>query len=357
MEQSPLHPILVATSFAVTVGLFSGCSLSHSTGHRNSSLPVNSAESISPISAAGRTEPKIVATHSVLCDLVKQIAADTVDLSCLIEPGVDPHVYAPAPEARRDIEDAKLILYGGYNFEPSLIKLIHSTSNPAPKIAVAEVAVLHPLMTEEHHHQGEADGHEPNEAEKSGEEKPETDPHVWHNARNGIEMVKVIESNLAKIVPSQAALYAQKSQALKNELTRIDTWIKSQIATIPATSRKLVTTHDALGYYSTAYAIPMEAALQGISTEEKPTASRIKELVKSIEGDKVPTIFVELTSNPKLIEAVAKEAKVKVSDRELFADGLGKVGSDGDTYQKMLIANTQTIVEGLGGQFTPFPTQ
>ena len=95
-------------------------------------------------------------------------------------------------------------------------------------------------------------------------------------------------------------------------------------------------------------------ALQGISTEEKPTPTRVTELVKEIKATDVPTIFAEATINPKLIEAVAKEANVKVADQELFADGLGEKGSPGETYQKFFLANTQTIVEGLGGKFTPF---
>ena len=127
-----------------------------------------------------------------------------------------------------------------------------------------------------------------------------------------------------------------------------------QIATIPLKQRKLVTTHDAFGYYSKAYGIPIEGALGGISTEEAPTPARVGALAIYIKKQGVPTIFAETTINPKLIEAVAKEAKVKVSDRELFADGLGENGTEGETYQGMLIANTRTIVEGLGGKYTNF---
>ena len=115
-----------------------------------------------------------------------------------------------------------------------------------------------------------------------------------------------------------------------------------------------MTTHDAFGYYSKAYGIPVVGALQGISTEEKPTPTRVTELVKEIKAANVPTIFAEATINPKLIDAVAKEADVKVADQDLFADGIGEKGSKGDTYQKFFIANTKTIVEGLGGKYTPF---
>jgi manganese/iron transport system substrate-binding protein len=285
-------------------------------------------------SVATTSTVKVVATSSVLCDLTKQIAAATVDLTCLVKPGSDPHVHQATPEDRKAIESANLILYSGYDFEPSLIQLIQATSNPAPKVAIAEVAVTKPLQLQE-------DG------------KTVTDPHVWHSAQNGIQMVAAIQSNLSKVAPANTELYTKNAQALTTELTKIDGWIKSQITTIPDSSRKLVTTHDALGYYSQAYGIPVEGALEGISTEEQPTANRVKELVKTIEAEKVPTIFAELTINPKLIETVAKEANVKVAEQELFADGLGEAGSAGETYQKMLVANTKTIVEGLGGKFSP----
>ena len=162
-------------------------------------------------------------------------------------------------------------------------------------------------------------------------------------------MVKVIRDNLTKAAPENTDLYTKNAQALTAELTQIDSWIKSQIVTIPAASRKLVTTHDALGYYSAAYSIPVEGALQGISTEEKATAARVRELTEEIKADRVPTIFAEVSANPNLIKTVAKEANVKLSEQELFADGLGAAGTEGNTYPKMLIANTKAIVEGLGG--------
>lgn len=321
-----------AATLAIAVSVLTSCSSSAPTSQTSPSDSATGTTASAP--ATSNTGIKVVATSTVLCDLTKQIAASTVDLTCLIKPASDPHVYQPAPEDRKAIENASLVMYSGYDFEPSLIKLIKSTSNSAPKVAIAEVAVPTPQQFEE-------DG------------KTVPDPHVWHNAQNGVQMVAAIQSNLAKVAPANAALYAKNAQAVTAELTQIDGWIKSQIATIPEASRKLVTTHDALGYYSKAYNIPIEGALEGVSTEEKPTANRIKELVETIRNDKVPTIFPELTINPKLIDAVAKEANVKVSDRELYADGLGETGSEGDTYQKMLVANTKTIVEGLGGKFAP----
>ncbi|MBW4668090.1 MAG: zinc ABC transporter substrate-binding protein [Cyanomargarita calcarea GSE-NOS-MK-12-04C] len=323
-----MHIAKRVATLALTIGLFSACSQSPEGGQTSQNTPTSN-----PVAASGKGI-KVVVSNSVLCDLTKQVAGNTLDLACLIKPGSDPHIYQATPEDRKAIEDAQLILYGGYNFEPTLIKLIQASSNSAPKVAVEEVAVPNPQKFEE-------DG------------KVENDPHVFHNAQNGIRMVEAIQTNLAKVAPDNAELYAKNAKAITSELTQIDGWIKSQIATIPSSSRTLVTTHDALGYYSKAYGIPV-AALEGISTEEKPTAARVKETVKIVEKAKVPTIFAEVTINPKLIETVAKEAKVKVSDREIFADGLGEAGSEGDTYQKMLKANTKSIVEGLGGKYTEF---
>jgi manganese/iron transport system substrate-binding protein len=311
--------------------------------------------------------PKVVATTTILCDMVRQIAQETVNLTCLLEPGVDGHVYQPVPADRKAIENADLILYSGYDFESSLIKLINSTSNAAPKIAVAEKAVPKPLMghshahdeslekekDHDHAHDHEHDqGHDDDQA-KSGE----PDPHVWQNAANGAQMVTVVTSALTQLEPEQKELYTKNGDALKTELSQIHAWISTQIETVPANNRKLVTTHDAMQYFSDAYNIPVSTALQGISTDEKPTATRVKELVDAVRESGVPMIFPEVVVNPKLIEAVARDANVQVSDRKLFTDSIGEPGSKGDTYPSMLIANTQTIVEGLNGKFVAFQPQ
>jgi len=319
-------------SSLLTLGLLTGCTTSKQPPDATS--PTASETPVATTAASTDSSPKVVVTNTVLCDLTKQIAASTVNVVCLLAPGSDPHVYKLTPEARKSIEDAKLVLYGGYDFEPELIKAIKATSNPAPKIAVFEVAVPQPLKFEE-------DG------------KSTTDPHVWHDAQNGIKLAETIEANLENLVPAQAATYQQNTQKLTAELGQLDTWIKSQIGTIPAAQKVLFTTHDALGYYSKAYGIPVDA-LEGLSSAEKPNAARAKELVGKIRTAQVPTIFAELTLNPRLITTIAQEAKVKVAEQELYVDGLGEVSSPGGTYQKMLVSNTKTIVEGLGGKSIPF---
>lgn len=350
------HRSTVAAALAFTVSVATGCNPAATT---TQDAPAGSA---SPAIAKANA-PKVVATTTILCDMVQRIAQDTVNLTCLLKPGIDGHVYQPVPADRKAIETAQLILYSGYDFEPGLIKLIKSTSNPAPKVAVAEKGVPNPLMGHSHAHDEEqADashnhdhGHDHDHDHAKGEDLP--DPHVWQNAANGAQMAAVVADALMKLAPKNKALYTQKRDALKAELQQIHTWINAQIATVPTANRKLVTTHDAMKYYAEAYNIPVSAALQGISTDEKPTAARVKELVDGVRQSGVPTIFPEVVVNPKLIEAVARDAGVRVSDRKLLTDSLSEPGSVGDTYPEMLIANTQTIVEGLNGRFIAFQPQ
>ncbi|MEG4964209.1 MULTISPECIES: metal ABC transporter solute-binding protein, Zn/Mn family [unclassified Microcoleus] len=319
-----------------------GCGVVGCSGGQNTSNPT-------PESPAANL-PKVVATTGVICDITKEIAQSSIDIICLIEPGEDPHAYQTKPEDRKAIETANLILYGGYNHEPSIIKLIESSSNSAPKIAVHELAVPKPLMGEHEHEHGEEKAENKSHAE--GEKIP--DPHVWHNPQNGIRMVETIRDELSKVSPSNAQLYTKNAASLTDELQKIDTWIKSQIATIPAQKRKLVTTHDALTYYADAYGLEIAGVLQGVTTEEQPTAARIAELSSEMKTAGVPTIFVETTTNHKLMETVAREANVKISDKQLYSDELGGSGTGADTYEGMLKTNTCAITSGLGGNCTAF---
>lgn len=299
------------------------------------------------------TKPKVVASYSVLCDLAQEIAQDTVDLNCLIDPGQDPHSYQATPEARKGIDTAQLILYGGYQFEPAVIDLVKASNNSVPKVAVDEQAVPKPLMGEEHHHEEEAPANE-EAGEEHAEEETAPDPHVWHDAENGIHMVEVIRDQMQKVAPNHQDLYARNAQQLIDELKQVDTWIQAQIDTIPTQQRKLVTTHDALAYYANAYNLKIEGALQGLSTEEQPTAARVRELAQEVKSAGVPTIFAEVTTSDRVIKTVAREANVKISDQKLYADGLGEKGSLAGSYSGMLTANTCAVVDGLGGQCNPF---
>lgn len=333
-----------ATLLAFAVGL-AGCSSGNQATNQTETRAASSPNAT--VATASNGKPKVVASYSVLCDLTESIATDSLDLTCLIDPDADPHTYQATPADRKAIETAQLILYGGYNFEPTIVNIVQATKNSAPKLAVDEQAVPKPLM---------GFAHEPHEGEEHAHESGEmaADPHVWHDAQNGIRMVEVIRDQLQKVAPENQELYDRNAQQLIDELKQVDSWIQAQINTIPPQQRKLVTTHDALGYYAKAYGLKIEGTLQGFSTEEQTTAARLRELVKEVKSTNVPTIFAEVTANDKVIRTVAREAGVKIADQQLYADGLGAEGSPAGTYVGMLTFNTCVIASGLGGKCTPF---
>jgi manganese/iron transport system substrate-binding protein len=322
----PLH----AAFIVLTMGFF-GCNSIGNLTNSSSVTTITSAE-------LNNNLPKVVATTSVLCDLTKQIAQETVNLTCLISPDTNPHLYQPTPEDSTAVEEAKLILYHGYNLEPKLLTLIQGSQNPAPKIAVAQTAVPKPLQFRQNG-------------------KTVSDPYIWHNPNHTIKMVEVINTNLGKVLPENASIYSSNAKKITNELTQLDSWIKSRIASIPATQRKLVTSSDAMGYYAKAYNLEYAGVEQGISTGEQPVPGRTKALVQYVQQASIPTVFPETTNNPNSVNGIAQQAQVKVSERKLFTDNLGVSGSEGDTYQKMMEANTRTIVEGLGGTYLIFQPQ
>ena len=278
----------------------------------------------------------VVASYSVICDLATQIAEDAAQLNCLIPPDQDPHTYEAKPSDRQAVEEADLVFYAGLNFEPSIIDMATAADSEAPKIALHDEAVQQLIEVEE-------------------EGILEPDPHVWHDVENGLEMVALIRDNLVAVDPDNADMYTKNAEQLTAELQTLDAWIPEQIATIPEEQRRLVTTHDAMSYYAKAYGLPVEGTLLGVSTEEEPTAAKINEIATSIRDKSIPIIFAELTADDRILKTVADEAGVTISEQVLLADGLGAEGTPGESYTGMLVYNTCSIVDGLGGECAPAP--
>ncbi|MBF2016000.1 MAG: metal ABC transporter substrate-binding protein [Rivularia sp. T60_A2020_040] len=272
-------------------------------------------------------KPNVVVTSTIIADLTEKIGGEEIDLTSILQPGTDPHVYEPVPKDTIVLEQSELILYNGYNLEPGLIKLIEATGVKAEKLAVGEVA-------------------EPLQLDKSGKQTV-PDPHVWGDVENAIKMAIAIRDALIKLSPEDKEEFTKNAAELINQLQQLDNFIIQQIASIPKEQRKLVTTHDAFQYYGRAYDIPIAGTLIGISTEEQPSAQTVKQLVEEIKKTGVKAIFAETTINPALIKTVAQEANVKLAPQELYSDSIGAPGSEGDSYIKMMQSNTRTIVEAL----------
>ena len=314
--------LLKPTIFGLILGLF-GC------GNRN----INTIYNQRNANIINSNLPIVVATNSVICDLTKQVAGNTINLICLIPPGMNPLTYKPIPEDSRVIESADLVLYHGYNFEPGLMKIIKSTTNTNsyPKIAVGQSAVKNPIKI-----------------------KQIIEPHIWHNPNNTIKMVEIINNNLVKLVPNNKNIYRKNTKKVIREMNQIDNWIKKRLDTIPAKNLKLITFNTAMIYYVEAYNIPYPVNLAKIKNIEKLTYTEVENFAMDIQKANVPTIFADTTTNSNLLESLAREANVKVFQRPLYINGLGAAGTDGDTYQKMMAANTRIMVEGLGGTYLKF---
>lgn len=302
--------------------------------------------------------PNVVATNRVLCDLAEQIAADTIDLTCLLESGQDPHTYQARPSDRQALDEADLVLYGGYQFAPAISELVAASRSQAPKVPVFEVAVPQPLTGEAHYHDevdtsehGAEDDHS-HETETSSvhdDDEQVADPHVWQNATNAAAIATTIAENLTAINPDEAPLYQDNAALISEQFAALDDWVRSQVNTIPVGNRVLVTTHDSFQYFAAAYGLEAMAALSGLSTEEQPSARALKGIVDEVKDTGVPTIFAESPSSTQLIDTVANNAGVDVGDRPLLVAGPDELDSEADTLQAMLVVNTCTIVNGLGG--------
>ncbi|MBO0349884.1 zinc ABC transporter substrate-binding protein [Phormidium pseudopriestleyi FRX01] len=278
-------------------------------------------------------QPQVVSTSNIIADLTESIATEDMQLTSILTPGVDPHVYEPVPADSIALENADLILYNGYNLEPGLINLMNAAGVNAKKVAVGEVVP-------------------PLQMEKDAAIAP--DPHVWGNVMNAIAMVNAIRDALSELSPENAAAIGENAANYTATLEQLHRWIAAQIATIPPENRGLVTTHDAFQYYAQGYGLEIAGTLIGISTEEQPSAQTVTRLVEEIKRIQVPAIFAETTINPQLIRTVAEEAQVKLAPQKLYSDSIGAPGSEGDSYIKMMVSNTRAVVEALGGTYTPF---
>ncbi|MBE9118242.1 zinc ABC transporter substrate-binding protein [Lusitaniella coriacea LEGE 07157] len=291
--------------------------------------------SCNPLTQPKNTDgkPTVVSTSTIIENLTTEIGGEEIEHQGILKPGADPHVYEPVPADSVAFEEADLILYNGYHLEPGLIKIMEAAGVDAKKIAVGEVVT-------------------PIQNKQKGEIVP--DPHVWGSAKNGILMANAIRDALIELSPEDRAIFQENAAQLIAELEQLDIWIQEQIATIPEERRRLVTTHDAFEYYATTYGLEITGTLIGMSTEEQPSAQTVKRLADSIKATGVPAIFAETTINPQLITTVAQEAGVKLAPQQLYSDSIGTPGSEGDSYVKMLVANTKAIVEALGGTYAPF---
>jgi len=279
----------------------------------------------------------VVVTFSVLTDFTKQVGGDKVEITTLVGPDGDAHVFNPTPQDVAAIGRAGVIFENGAKFESDWFnKAYEASRSKANRVSTSEGMKLM---------EGDPD-------HKNTDLEPghihEVDPHVWHEVNNAIHMVGRVRDGLCEADPANSDYYRANAEKYLAKLKDLDAWILKTVAELPPTSRKLVTSHDTFGYFAKRYGFTVEGSvLPSFSTETAdPSAKDFAELVDKVKREKVKAIFCEASHNDKLVNRLAQAAGVTVAT-PLYTDALGSAGSPGETYEGMMRHNVTTIVAAL----------
>lgn len=271
---------------------------------------------------------RVVATFSILGDIVQNVGGDAISLRTLIGANGDTHTYEPTPADARALADADLVFENGLAFESWLPDLYRSSRSRATRVAVTDD--LAPLRAA-------ADGH------RHGE----FDPHMWHEVSNAIAMTDTVRDALVRADPANRDAYFLNAAVYTSFLVELDGWIFGQVNRLPAERRRLITAHNSFDYFARRYGFEiLGSAIGSVSTEAEPSARQIAALVDVIRGSGVPAIFPENVTNPRLMQRLADEAGVALAP-PLYSDALGGPGSGADTYVGLMRTNVTTIVAAL----------
>jgi len=275
--------------------------------------------------------PEVVATTTQIGDFVRAVGGNAVAVDQILEPNTDPHEYEPRPSDVAGAAEAKLVFASGDNLDEWIDQVVADSGSGA-KVIDLGAAVPERLP-----------------GESSGAEASRYDPHWWHDPRNAEAAVREIERRLATADPSHEARFAGNAEAYLLRLRRLDAGIARCMDSVPASRRKLVTDHDAFGYFAARYGIEVVGTvIPSQTTQAQPSAKDLSALAGLIEREGVEAIFPESSLSPKVAEAIAGQTGAS-AEYSLYGDTLGPAGSDGATYLQMEAANADSMVRGFTG--------
>jgi zinc/manganese transport system substrate-binding protein len=290
-----------------------------------------------PLAAQAQEKLSVVASFSILGDFVREIGAERVSVTTLVGPNGDAHVYSPTPADAKSMAGAKLIVVNGFKFEGWMTRLIKSSAAKGT-VAVATTGITpQALPAAEEPGKKDAHGHD-----HAGRE----DPHAWQNVANAKVYIANIRDALSAADPAGKAVYDANATAYLAKLDALDGEIKAAVARIPADRRKAITSHDAFGYFIKAYGIDFIAP-QGVSTEAEASAKDVGRIIRQVKAEKIPAVFLENVTNPRLIEQIAKESGAKIGGR-VYSDALSEASGPAGTYIAMMKHNISQIEKALG---------
>lgn len=312
--------------------------------HTIAALAAVGALAFQPLTHAQSSAPvKAVASFSILGDLVRQVGGDRVQVDVLVGPGADAHVFQPSPSHAKQVALAQVVFANGLGFEGWMQRLLDTAGYKGKPVVVSQG--IKPLQAEENGH--DHHDHKEEKHEHHGHDHGDTDPHAWQSVPNVITYVANIARGLCAADAAGCETYQKNAGTYTNQLRALDAEIKATWATIPAAQRKLITSHDAFGYYARAYSVKFLAP-QGVSTDSEASAKGVAQLVRQIKKEKIKALFVESISDPRLIDQIGRETGVKPAG-ELFSDALSDASGPAGTYAAMMRANTQAMTRAIKG--------
>lgn len=276
-----------------------------------------------PASAEAPRLP-VVASFSILADFARQIGGDKVEVKALVGPNGDVHVYEPSPADAQSLSTAKLIVVNGFNLEGWMARLIAASGARAPVVVATR-------------------GITPREGVIEGENG--VDPHAWQSIANARLYVANILAGLIAADPTDADYFRARAKNYDAALDATEKDVRATIAAIPPQARKIITTHDAFGYFGAAYGFEFIAP-QGFSTESEPSARQVAALIAQIRREHAPAVFLENISDPRLMQRIAQESGAKIGG-ELFSDSLSPPNGPAATYIAMMKHNIIELKKAL----------
>jgi zinc/manganese transport system substrate-binding protein len=276
--------------------------------------------------ALGQDRMNVVATFSILGDLVKNVGGDRVEVSTLVGPNGDVHVYLPTPGDARKLAAAKVVFVNGLGLEGWLTRLISASSTKASIVIASEG--IKPRKMKNEHDTGDV-----------------SDPHAWQSVANAKIYVANIRDGLIALDPAGKASYDANATAYLGKLDELETQVAVAIAKIPVDRRKIITTHDAFGYFSDAYGMTFIAP-EGVSTDAEPSAKDLAKIITQIRLQKIPAVFMENITDPRLMEEIARETGATIGGT-LYSDALSDPSGPAGTYIEMMRHNVSEFSKAL----------
>ena len=294
-------------------------------------LALLAAFAAAPAAAQAQEKLKVVTSFSILADFARNVGGDRVDVAMLVGPGGDAHVYSPTPADARSVAAAKLVIVNGLGFEGWLSRLVKSAGNKAT-VATATKGIA-PRKDKAAHGHKHDHGHD------------DADPHAWQSVANAKLYTANIRDALVAADPAGADTYRRNAEAYFAKLDTLDREVREAVAKLPAERRKVISTHDAFGYFADAYGIVFIAP-QGVSTESEATARDVARIIGQIKAQKIPAVFLENVSDPRLMKRIAEESGARLGGT-LFSDSLTDEKGAAPTYIEMIRYNIKALTSAL----------